>query len=411
MAPNPSLPGRQFLFLQGLSTPLFYRLGKRLRGEGAAVHRINICAGDTLFWPGGATNFRGRFSQWSGFLVSFLQQHAITDIILFGDCRPYHRVAIARARLRGIAVHVFEEGILRPHWITVEADNTWRAPGRLTAQTLPAVAASLPSNSPYRHVAGGFAQRACWDVALHACNLVAGFTFPHYRRHRPDHPLLEGLGWLRQAGAKRARHRAAECTIADLIASGAQYFLLPLQLDSDAQIRFRSPFANMGEVLDRVMASFARSASIEQRLLVKTHPLDNGLVNREDQVAAAAKRHGLVGRVTVIEGGHLPTVIDHSLGVVVVNSTVGLTALHHKRPTFALARPIYDLPGLTAGSDLDAFWGDPQPPNANLIANFEKLLMHATQINGSFFNFEGIDLAIETLVQRLLAGPAPACSR
>ena len=38
---GPALAGRRFLFLQGLSTPLFFQLGQRLRAAGAAVERIN----------------------------------------------------------------------------------------------------------------------------------------------------------------------------------------------------------------------------------------------------------------------------------------------------------------------------------------------------------------------------------
>ena len=394
------------LFLQGISTPLFHSLGKRLREEGASVHRINVCLGDILFWRERAVNFRGPFAQWSDFLVRFVESHSITDIVLFGNCRPYHRVAIARAKARGIAVHVFEEGILRPHWITMESDNAWAATGRLDSQTLPVLAANLPPISEHRNVAGGFAQRAVWDVAFHVCNTLAGFTFPHYRRHRPDHPVIEGLGWLRRAFTKRAKRLAALRVAQHLISTNAPYFLLPLQLDSDAQIRFRSPFANMGEVLEHVLKSFSQHAPPQHRLVVKAHPLDNGLIDRKRQVADAAARHGLSGRIDFIDGSHLPTIIEHSLGVVVVNSTVGLTALHQKRPTFALAAPIYGLPGLTSGTDLDLFWTAPQPPQAALIGNFERLLMNTTQINGSFFNFEGIDLAIEGIVERLRAAPA-----
>ena len=61
---------------------------------------------------------------WRGFLGAFLHERGVTDVILFGDCRPYHRVAVDLARSRGIAVHVFEEGYFRPDWITLERDGT-----------------------------------------------------------------------------------------------------------------------------------------------------------------------------------------------------------------------------------------------------------------------------------------------
>src|SRR5690606_11955772 len=133
------------------------------------------------------------------------------------------------------------------------------------------------------------------------------------------------------------------------------------------QIRFRSPFKNMEQVLETVLTSFARAAAPNDELVVKAHPLDNGVVNRERQLARLAQRHGLSGRVHFIDGGHLPTIIEHSRGVVVVNSTLGLTALHQQRATFALANPIYDLPGLVAGGQLDDFWAAPQGPRPGLM--------------------------------------------
>lgn len=397
------MAGRRFLFLQGLSTPLFFQLGQRLRTAGAAVERINLCAGDIVFWPGKATNFRGLFQTWAGFVTAFIEQREITDIILFGDCRPYHRVAIARARRRGIAVHVFEEGVLRPHWITMESDQSWRRPGVLTGRSLAEITDALPPLAPHAHVAGGFAQRAWWDVAFHACNIVFGFAFPRFRRHRPHHPFVEGLGWLRRAWSRPRLRREAEIVVGDLVDRKIRFFLLPLQLDSDAQIRFRSPFHNMEQVLDTVLASFAAAALPGDEILVKAHPLDNGLIDRQAQVARLAKRHGLAGRVHCIDGGHLPTIIEHSQGVVMVNSTLGLTALHQGRATFALAHPIYALPGLVAGGSLDDFWRAPQGPTPGLMGSFEKLLVNQSQINGSFFNFDGIDLAIDGIIGRLAA--------
>ena len=48
----------------------------------------------------------------------------ITDILLFGDCRPYHVVRAPELRpLRGVRTYVLEEGYLRPHWMTLELDG------------------------------------------------------------------------------------------------------------------------------------------------------------------------------------------------------------------------------------------------------------------------------------------------
>jgi capsular polysaccharide export protein len=41
---------RSFLFLQGLASWFFDRLGRALIERGHAVHRVNFNGGDRLFW-------------------------------------------------------------------------------------------------------------------------------------------------------------------------------------------------------------------------------------------------------------------------------------------------------------------------------------------------------------------------
>lgn len=400
--PDRDTAERRFLFLQGLSTPLFHRLGQSLRERGHHVSRINICAGDYLFWPApGARRYAGRLSRWPRFLSQYLSDHGITDIVLFGDRRPYHRVAIALAGRRNITVHSFDEGYLRPDWITMESGLDWRA--ELTRSDLEAMADVLPSPTLHQRVGGGFARRALWDVAFHAVNTALRPLFPFYVRHRPRHPLAEGLGWVRRALGRGGVRRAAAQVQQHIIENR-----LPLQLDSDFQIRHHSPFSSMQEVMDHVFASFALHAPAGHELLVKVHPLDNGLVNRVEQVAALAEMHGLSDRVRLIDGGHLPTLLAASSGVVVVNSTTGLAAMHHRKPTFALADPIYKLPGLVSPGTLDAFWTGGTPPRAELVAAFERVLADRCQVNGSYFTGAGIDLAVRNITLRLTDGRYPS---
>jgi hypothetical protein len=106
---------RAFLFLQGPITPYFAEVAAGLRALGHATHRINLCLGDRMFWRGpGAVDFRGRPAEWPGFVARFLDAHAITDLVLLGEQRPWHRAAIAAARARGVAVTVTDYGYLRP---------------------------------------------------------------------------------------------------------------------------------------------------------------------------------------------------------------------------------------------------------------------------------------------------------
>ncbi|MEO5620788.1 MAG: capsule biosynthesis protein CapA, partial [Cypionkella sp.] len=113
---------RRFLFLQGPHGPFFSRLARLLQTAGAEVWRIGFNRGDRAFWPMSASflPYKGRLEDWPAAFRLILAQRNITDIVLYGDTRPIHAEAIRAARDVGVVVHVFEEGYLRPYWVTYE---------------------------------------------------------------------------------------------------------------------------------------------------------------------------------------------------------------------------------------------------------------------------------------------------
>src|SRR5205807_4527216 len=119
-ARRDTLHAKRVLLLQGPVGPFFRRLAARLRAAGAEVHKVNFNGGDWLFYPRGALNWRGRRRDWADFLQSLIVQRQIDLVLLFGDCRPIHRVARSVAQQYGIQVGAFEEGYIRPNFITCE---------------------------------------------------------------------------------------------------------------------------------------------------------------------------------------------------------------------------------------------------------------------------------------------------
>ena len=111
---------RSFLFLQGVCSPFFSRLTKSLRDIGQQVQCVNFNVGDVLYNPGTRTLCSAHAGELESFYKRILHSLDITDLVLFGDCRPVHLPAIALARSAGIRVHVFEEGYFRPYWVTLE---------------------------------------------------------------------------------------------------------------------------------------------------------------------------------------------------------------------------------------------------------------------------------------------------
>jgi capsular polysaccharide export protein len=395
---------RSFLFLQGPHGPFFHRLGERLAALGHAVLRVNFNAGDWLDWHGGhALAFRGRPGEWPARARELALAHGVTDLVLYGDCRPVHESAISALRPLGVRVHVFEEGYFRPNWVTLEEDGVnghtaiprsaegiielaerlgW--PAREGADAGPGTRAMV------RRCVGHYAAR--W--------LGAGF-FPHFRTHRPHNSLAEALHWLPRAAGRALGRERAEREVRQLLDGGRPFFLLALQLDSDAQIRRHSRFADMGEVIAGTLASFAAAAPAEARLVVKRHPLDSGLAGYRRLTRRLARRHGIDGRVDFLDGGHLPTLLEQASGTIVVNSTVGLQAIHHGCPTKALGTAIYDVPGLVDPAPLDGFWAAPMPPNPRLYRAFRTVVIGHSQHNGSFYTEQGMSLLLPSVAARL----------
>ncbi|MEM9124680.1 MAG: capsule biosynthesis protein CapA, partial [Pseudomonadota bacterium] len=113
---------RVFLFLQGPHGPFFRALGRMLGVAGARVWRVGFNAGDQAFWSDSASYipFRGKPHNWPDMLSKVIETKGITDIVLYGDTRPIHAEAVQIAQRQGITIHVFEEGYLRPWWVTYE---------------------------------------------------------------------------------------------------------------------------------------------------------------------------------------------------------------------------------------------------------------------------------------------------
>jgi capsular polysaccharide export protein len=406
--------GRSFLFLQGLATRFFERLGRALLARGHAVQRVNFNGGDRAFWRlPGAVDFTGRLHDWPEFLDALLAEAGISDIVLFGDCRPLHRAAMRVAAARAIRVHVVEEGYLRPRWITFEEggvngysalprDPSWY---REQARALPAW--QDPPAMP-----GSFRRRAVEDVRYTAALMAQMWRFPHYSRHRPYHTLIEYAGWLRRLALRRRAERRAAAAVAGLAAETGPLFLFPLQLDDDYQVRQHSPFRAMHLAIEHVLGSFARQAPGAARLVVKLHPLDCGLVDWAGMTGHIAAEAGIAERVTVIDGGDMGLLLGRARGVVTVNSTAGTLALAQRLPVIALGKAVYDLPGLTFQGELDEFWAAAEAPDAELFDAFRRVLAARCLIPGAFFSEPGLATAVMAAVTRLEAAYArPARAR
>lgn len=399
--------GRVFVLLQGPYSEFFAELAAALRRTGADVRRVLFCPGDRLFWRGpGAISFRGRQDEWRGWIEAFLRAEGATDVAMLGDGRRLHDEAAQAARALGLRVHVVELGYLRPGWLTLEPDGTGgRSRFPRDWAGIAALAEGAPE-PPAPRFAASFLEYAAKDVAFNLANLLAAWaTFPHYRRHSTDHPVTEWSGWIWNRFMRApARARALKAAEARIAAHEGSIFFLPLQLDADFQMRLHAPPGGVAALMERTIRSFAAHAPAEALLAVKVHPLDHLWAGWRRKIDAAAREAGVAARCLYLDGGDLDAMLPRAAGVVVANSTVGLSALRAGAPVIALGTAIYDLPGLTFQHGLDRFWREAEAPDPARLDLFLRALAASIQLPGGF-DGEGVKPGAAAMAARMLAPP------
>lgn len=377
---------KRVLLLQGPVGPFFRRFAEDLLWEGAQVCKIDFNGGDWLFSPRKSLLFRGRPEEWPAFFEQILVERRIDVLFLFGDCRPLHRVAHEIAHRRGVDIGVFEEGYVRPDYITLERfgvnghSNIPRDPLHHLNSPVPPVAPSLP-------VGKTFGAAAAWAMIYYAASSLFHPIFRHYRHHRPLH-IWEGLCWLRgfwRDWRYRSTERGLDLKLQTQLSK--RYFLVPLQVHNDAQIHIHSDFDSVEAFIADVIASFAKNADPDHSLVIKHHPLDRGYHDYTRLIRKKTQEHGAQGRVFYLHDQHLPTLLEHARGVIVINSTVGFSAIHHGTPVKVCGEAIYNMQGLTFQGPLDDFWTETHRhlPSPELYHRFRQYVIHHTQYNGSFY--------------------------
>lgn len=407
--PMPSTD-RTFLFLQ--SHPSFFGRDviRHMRGRGYACHVVNLYLGDWWFRRGtGAVNYTGSLANWPEWLERFIERHGITDIVYYADQRPYHRIARKIARARGIDCSAYEFGYLRPDFITLERGGM----GPFShfpsdPDQIERLAADLPDRMPEGYFPYGFADEAVNEVSYHLVPWFLPFLFPHYRRDRLYSPLTEYLSYIPKLLSKKRRTREADRVVESRCRDDAPFFTVIMQMQGDYQVRRASAYPHLSDMVDEILASFAAHAPDDARLVFKMHPLENAVERRPRNIRRAAAAHGLAERIDVIDGGNLTQLYKGTRGIVLLNSTAGLTGILHGVPVKTLGIAIYDMPRLTHQGPLDQFWTAPQKPDANTVAAFRKLLIASIQVKGNFFTPAGRAAAVPEFSRRLIEGDVNA---
>ncbi|MBQ8706683.1 MAG: hypothetical protein IJ523_01180 [Succinivibrionaceae bacterium] len=422
---------RCFLFLQGPHGSFYKEFGKRLERIGYKTRYICLNGGDFVDKPLGRCSalFTGRREVWGTFFLKYVRREGVTDIFLYGDKRFYHTSAIQICKANGIRVWVFEEGYLRPGYVTLEKNgvNGKSVIPHLYNQTVEKYL-NRKSGQDLKEIIGedGSARLAPNPMINRyrttMRNMIGMFffapLFPFYVWHREQSIMYEFSSWLYKS-AKEFLLRSDNASEIDLILSRKfQYFVFPMQLSSDYQIKCSSSFRDVSESIECVIHSFARCANEKDHLVIKLHPFENSYFNYRKFVRDLSESYGVGDRVHFIVNIDSNQLVQQSKGMVVINSTMGIVSLKFHKPTITLGNCIYSGYGLAVSAvrngvfheeSLDRFWTSPTPVNADCLKIFFSLLKKHALVLGNFYTREGVSQLVDSTMTRLGFGGIANC--
>jgi len=377
---------RNVLLLQGPVGPFFSRFARDLECRGFNVFKVNFNGGDTFFYRRNRSiDYTGKLKYWGAYLERLVRNKDIGRIYLFGDCRAYHRVAIDIGKRSNIRIFVFEEGYIRPDYITLEEDGV-NGHSRMLRGALDLSRAKGRESPPTWQCRNVFVRTAFYSMAYYFSAAWHRRKFRFYQHHRSLHLLTEGIPWIVSAWRKWRYARRDRSFLSELLPQfEANYFVVPLQVHCDMQVAIHSDFNSIEHFIGDVISSFAEHAPSNKALVFKHHPMDRGYTDYSLLFDNLISEHGLQGRVFYVHDVCLPILLKSAQGTVLINSTVGMSSLFHGTPVKTLGKAIYDQPGLTYARGLDSFWRGSGNVDADTYERFRHYLITHNQINGSLY--------------------------
>ncbi len=403
---------RRFLVLQGPHGPFFAQLARHMRETGAQLWRVGFNQGDRFFWPDRSTYlpYLGTPDQWPDWVTQVFDDKDITDIVLYGDTRPIHAQAIAIAKSRGIMVHVFEEGYLRPHWVTYERDGS-NGNSRLMDTQLQEMQDALAQRdlelpaAPARW--GDLRHHVYYGFLYHAAVMLANWRYRNFRPHRSLSVRQEFRLYLARLFFMPAHALQRMIATQRIKYGGFPYHLVLLQLEHDASFQMHGPFDTGAEFLEECVKGFAEGAETHHHLVFKAHPLEDGRMSQRTILTKLAKEYGVKKRVHYVRGGKLAELLDHTRSVVTVNSTAAQQALWRGLPLKAFGKAVFSKPEFVSDQPLDQFFAAPKRPDSKAYRDYRHYLLESSQITGGFYASRARRRLLRQVVDMMLAKDDP----
>jgi len=355
--------------------------------KGADVRRLSFNGGDVLFAFNSKQEIIRDVRDFETLFDQVLDDFSPDVVVLFGDERPVHRAAIAAADRLSIPVWCFEEGYVRPNYVTFEPGGN-NANSKLVKAFNAAEVQPIPETPP--SISRLTLSMSFAAVAYFVAHRLSQHLFVGYVHHRERMLHKELRYWLRGL-ARRIRARRRDNNLVKQLVSGGvnNFFLVALQVHDDLQLLRHGLGWKVTPFVETVLRSFAQCAPDDCHLVIKAHPLDLGHGHHRKKITRLVEQHGIQGRVHFLCSGPLGPLLRRSRGLITINSTAGLASLSNGIPTLAFGNALYQMKGLvdrpSTESDLDDFWCNPTEVNQKLASEFHRYIINTLLLPGSFY--------------------------
>lgn len=380
-----SVRSRKILIVQGDWEAGMSLLALDLRDAGHEVHKIVLCAPDLIYRLRGLRVhvFRKPLADFDVWLRELVIKENFDTFFLYNNYRPYNYMAWKLAEELDLGCFVFELGLIRPNCVTVFSHKAmplktlakdWEKV--LSGEFSPKAVIAPPPLCKFSTNA-----KLVRFSANFFLSRITSFLFPNFvdqRELKLWHHFKYGLVFLWRF-MERSRDKEYDAMFAGELSG--KYYVVPLQVHSDTQIIKFSDFQSVEEFILKVVASFELHAPADTKLVFKVHPMDRGYKDYRELLYGLDQRLG-GGRILYVDRVSLPILLSHAIGLVNINSSVGISALVHHIPVITLGAAVYNLKDLTYQGDLDAFWTQAIPPHKKRARQFINLLLQTNQSYG-----------------------------
>lgn len=388
---------KNVLLLQGPMGIFFNSLRKELIENNCNVYQIAFNYGDRFFCNDkkNLIDFNLDVSEFSCFFTKIILEKKIDVIFLFGDSRKYHKIArniINKSFKDKIKLYVFEEGYIRPNYITLE-ENGVNANSSKLENYCPVKFKNKTHKFDLNNnqIPNIFYYGMFYSIIYFLLLNIFHYKFKFYKHHK-DISLYTNLKYGIKSFIRKYYYKFSEKKY-DFIYTKS-FYLVPLQVYNDFQISEHSKYNHIGEFIEEILNNYKLSGS-DDFIVFKHHPMDRGFKNYSSEINHLVNKLSLSKeKIIYIHDFNLPMLLKKAKGVIVINSTVGLSALYHERPLLVMGESNYKYHKIVNNVNMIDFLKKPIKPNKKEIAKFYNYLLNSTQIYGNFYNIKNNDKII-----------------